>query len=132
MICCQYVAIYKQKNHDVGKEILRFEIKINKMRKLSSFDVYHLSDLVNKLNKIKEILPKLWKHVLLYDPAMDKKTKEKTIKYANVNYWISLNEKRNRSYHYHLKKLNKIIANNTYGTQAQIKKTMIETLDALV
>ena len=35
-------------------------------------------------------------------------TKEKTIRYANVNYWIDLKEKKNRSYHYHLKKLNKI------------------------
>ena len=123
---------YELKNHDVGEEILRFEIKINKMRKLSSFSVYHLTDLVNKLNKIKDILPELWSDVLLYDPTMDKMTKEKTIRYANVNYWIELKEKKNRSYHYHLKKLNKIMAKNTCSIQAQVKKNMIETLDGLV
>ena len=123
---------YELKNHDVGEEILRFEIKINKMRKLSSYSVYHLTDLVNNLNKVKDILPELWNHVLLYDPTMDKITREKTIRYANVNYWIDLKEKKNRSYHYHLKKLNKIMAKNTCSIQSQVKNIMIETLDALV
>lgn len=123
---------YEMRNHDVGEEILRFEIKINKMRKLSSFSVFHLSDLVNNLHKIKDILPELWDHVLHYDPAMNEKIKEETIRYANVNFWINLLKKKNRSYHYHHKKLYRLMEENNCSIQAQVKKIIIETLDALV
>lgn len=102
------------------------------MRKLSSYSIYTLSDLVNNLDKIKDILPELWDYVLHYDPTMNEKIKEETIRYANVNYWIDLIKKKNRSYHYHHKKLYRLMQGNTYGIQAQIKKKMIETLDALV
>ena len=120
------------KNHDVGEEILRFEIKINKMRKLSSYSIYTLSDLLNNLHKIKDILPELWDYVLHFDSTMNKKTKEKTIRYANVNYWIDLIKKKNRSYHYHHKKLYRLMEGNTCAIQAQVKDVMLDTLDCLV
>jgi hypothetical protein len=77
---------YELKNHDVGEEILRFEIKINKMRKLSSYSVYHLTDLVNNLNKVKDILPD--KQILI----INKSVQDSRIKIYSLNENYDLKE----------------------------------------
>ena len=123
---------YQMKQFKVDEEILRFEIKINKMRKLSLHSSFNLNDLTNNLHEIKDILPKLWDNILLYDPTVSDDIKEQTICYANVNYWINLLKKKNRSYHYHQKKYRKIIAEKHFGIQSECKKIMVDTLNSLV
>ena len=63
--------------YDIGHEILRFELKINKMRLLAKYGVYTLEDLMNNIENIaRDLLPKAWKEVLLYDPTMNKQKKK--------------------------------------------------------
>ena len=76
------------------------------------------------------MLPKAWMEVLLYDPTVNKETKEKTIKYANVNFWTEIAKE--RSYNYHHKKLYSMMEGNTCAIQAQVKDVMLDTLDCLV
>jgi len=61
---------------------------------------------------------------------MNKQTKEKTIKFPNVNFWRGLVKE--ISYNYHHKKLYRLIEDNTCAIQAQVKGLMLETLDGLV
>ena len=63
---------------------------------------------------------------------MNKQTKEKTIKYANVNFWREIAGKNNRSYNYHHRKLYRMMEGNTCAIQAQVEDLMLETLDGLV
>ena len=122
---------YEIQGYDIGHEILRFELKINKMRMLSKYKVFTLEDLMNNIEDIaRDLLPKAWEEVLLYDPTMNKKTKEKTIKYANVNFWRGIAKE--RSYNYHHRKLYRLMEGNTCAIQAQVKDVMLDTLDCLV
>jgi len=124
---------YEIQGYDIGHEILRFELKINKMRMLAKYRVFTLEDLLISIEQIaKDMLPKAWKEVLLYDPTMNKQTKEKTIKYANVNFWREIAGKNNRSFNYHHRKLYRMMEGNTCAIQAQIEDLMLETLDGLV
>ena len=122
---------YEIQGYDIGHEILRFELKINKMRMLAKYRVFTLEDLMNNIEDIaRDLLPKAWEEVLLYDPTMNKKTKEKTIKYANVNFWRGIAKE--RSYNYHHRKLYRLMEGNTCAIQAQVKDVMLDTLDCLV
>ena len=132
-----WVKLYNKKLHyeiqgyDIGHEILRFELKINKMRMLAKYRVFTLEDLMNNIKQIaRDLLPKTWMEVMLYDPTMNKQTKEKTIKYANVNFWREIAKE--RSYNYHHKKLYRLMEGNTCAIQAQVKDVMLDTLDCLV
>ena len=124
---------YEKQGYNIGYEILRFELKINKMRVLAKYGVFTLEDLIDNVEYIaRDLLPKAWKEVLLYDPTMNKQTKEKTIKYANVNFWRGIAGKNNRSYNYHHRKLYRMMEGNTCAIQAQVEDLMLETLDGLV
>ena len=122
---------YEIQGYDIGHEILRFELKINKMRMLAKYRVFTLEDLMNNIEDIaRDLLPKAWMEVLLYDPTMNKQTKEKIIKYANVNFWREISKE--RSYNYHHRKLYRLMEGNTCAIQAQVKDVMLDTLDCLV
>ena len=82
--------------------------------------------ILNKANA-QDLLLKAWKEVLLYDPTMNKQTKEKTLQYANVNFWRGIAKE--RSYNYHHKKLYRLMEGNTCAIQAQVKDMMLFTLD---
>ena len=122
---------YEKQGYDIGHEILRFELKINKMRMLANYRVFTLEDLLNNIEDIaKDMLPKAWMEVMLYDPTINKQTKEKTLQYANVNFWREIAEE--RSYNYHHRKLYRLMEGNTCAIQAQVKDLMLDTLDCLV
>ena len=122
---------YEKKGYDIGHEILRFELKINKMRVLAKYGVYTLEDLMNNIENIaRDLLPKAWKEVLLYDPTMNKQIKEKTLQYANINFWRGIVKE--RRYNYHHNKLYRLMEGNTCAIQAQVKDVMLDTLDCLV
>ena len=68
---------FEKQGYDIGYEILRFELKINKMRMLAKYRVFTLEDLIDSVEQIaKDMLPKAWKEVLLYDPTMNKQKKK--------------------------------------------------------
>ena len=68
---------YEKQGGDIGHEILRFELKINKMRVIAKYGVYTLEDLMNNIENIaRDLLPKAWKEVLFYDPTMNKQKKK--------------------------------------------------------
>ena len=122
---------YEIQGYDIGHEILRFELKINKMRMLAKYRVFTLENLMNNIEDIaKDMLPKAWEEVLLYDPTVNKQTKEKIIKYANVNFWRGIAKE--RSYNYHHRKLYRLMEGNTCAIQAEVKDVMLDTLDCLV
>jgi len=122
---------YEIQGYDIGHEILRFELKIIKMRMLAKYRVFTLEDLMNNIEDIaRDLLPKAWMEVMLYDPTMNKQTEEHTIKYANVNFWRGIAKK--RSYNYHHRKLYRLMEGNTCAIQAQVKDVMLDTLDCLV
>jgi len=122
---------YEKQGYEIGHEILRFELKINKMRMLAKYRVFTLEDLMNNIENIaRDLLPKAWMEVMLYDPTMNKQTEEQTIKYANVNFWRGIAKE--RSYNYHHRKLYRLMEGNTCAIQAQVKDLMLDTLDCLV
>ena len=122
---------YEIQGHDIGHEILRFELKINKMRVLAKYKIFTLEDLMNSIEDIaRDLLPKAWKEVLLYDPTMNKQIKEKTLQYANINFWRGIVKE--RRYNYHHNKLYRLMEGNTCAIQAQVKDVMLDTLDCLV
>ena len=122
---------YEKQGYDIGHEILRFELKINKMRMLAKYRVFTLEDLMNNIEDIaRDLLPKAWMEVILYDPTMNKQTEEQTIKYANVNFWRGISKE--RRYNYHHKKLYRLMEGNTCAIQAQLKDVMLDTLDYFV
>jgi len=124
---------YEKQGYDIGHEILRFELKINKMRMLAKHGVSTLENLMDKIEDIaRNLLPKAWNEVLLYDPTMNKHTKAKTLQYANINFWKNLAGKNNRSYNYHHRKLYGMTEGNTCAIQAQVEDLIMETLDGLV
>jgi len=89
--------------------------------------------IIGKIEDIaRNLLPKAWREVLLYDPTMNKHTKAKTLRYANVNFWTEIAGKNNRSYNYHHRKLYGMTEGNTCAIQAQVEDLMLETLDGLV
>jgi hypothetical protein len=68
---------YEKQGYDIGHEILRFELKINKMRMLANYKVFTLEDLLNNIEDIaKDMLPKAWMEVMLCDPTMNKQKKK--------------------------------------------------------
>jgi len=71
---------------------------------LAKYRLFTLEDLMNYIQNIaRELLPKAWEEVLLYNPTMKKQTKEKTLQYAKVNFWRGIAKE--RRYNYHHKKL---------------------------
>ena len=122
---------YEIQGYDIGHEILRFELKIIKMRMLAKYRVFTLEDLMNNIEDIaRDLLPKAWMEVMFYDPTMNKQTEEQIIKYANVNFWREISKE--RSYNYHHRKLYRLMEGNTCAIQAQVKDVMLDTLDCLV
>ena len=92
---------YEMQGHDIGHEILRFELKIIKMRMLAKYRVFTLEDLMNNIEDIaRDLLPKAWMEVLLYDPTMNKQTEEHDNK-IRQRQLSGEGYAKERSYNYH-------------------------------
>jgi hypothetical protein len=121
---------YVSQGYDISDEVLRFELKYNKMRRVNSFGIYTLEDLKENMVRLIDPLLNAWDHVLLFDPAI--KHEEIRLKYSNIYFWLSLMEKSRRSYSYKLKKLRKYTEASSIDTQAQVKDVMSNTLNNLL
>lgn len=117
---------YVSQGYDISDEVLRFELKYNKMRRVNSFGIYTLEDLKENIVSLFDPLLNAWDHVLLFDPAI--KHEETKLKYSNIYFWLSLIEKSRRTYLYELKKLGRQTKVSGFDTQAQIRDIMSNTL----
>jgi hypothetical protein len=136
----QYIIkIYNKKLHynkrgvlDDLNEIMRFEIKYNKMQKLNERGIYSLNDLVEYgLHNFKMDLIKEWENVLLYDSTIHHSTR-KLKDYNNLIYWTELlNRKSKSSFHKHRKILAELTRLNSQNIQKQIAKIMDDKIDLL-
>lgn len=121
---------YVSQGYDISDEVLRFELKYNKMRRINSFGIYTLEDLKENMVRLIDPLLNAWDHFLLFDPAINHE--EIRLKYSNIFFWLSLLEKSRRSYSYKLKKLRKYTEASSIDTQAQVKDIMSNTLNDLL
>lgn len=93
---------YKRK-FDVKDHILRIELKLKSKRKIQSFGIQSLQDLLdkNKINNIFEFLLKEFDKLTIIDDLnfddLPEKDKEKLNRYSNPNYWQRLRNE-NKSY----------------------------------
>ena len=117
---------YVSQGYDTSDEVLRFELKYNKMRRVNSFGIYTLEDLKENIVSLFDPLLNAWDHVLLFDPAI--KHEETKLKYSNIYFWLSLIGKSRRTYLYELKKLGRQTKVSGFDTQAQIRDIMSNTL----
>lgn len=121
---------YVSQGYDISDEVLRFELKYNKMRRVNGFEIYTLEDLRENMAYLIDPLLNAWDHVLLFDPAI--KHEEMRLKYSNISFWLSLIEKSNRSYSYKLKKLKNYTETSGFDTQVQLRDIMSNTLNDLL
>lgn len=117
---------YENKGYIIENEIMRFEIKYQKMRDLNKLSIYTLEDLLNfKLINFKPMLIKEWDNVLFYDLKLTTKNK-----YDNLHYWLKL-KKTYSNFKYHRNIMNKLINNNQQNTKKYIRTLISEKCDAL-
>lgn len=92
-----------KKQFNIEEHILRIELKIKTKRKIQSFDVYCLNDLLdkNKIYNVFEFLYKEFEKLTIIDhlnfDELPEKDKEKLNRYTNPNYWQRLRTE-NKSY----------------------------------
>lgn len=111
---------YINKGYNIEKEIMRFEIKYQKMRDLNTKGIFTLKDLLEfGMENFTPILLKEWDNVLFYDFNVQKQTKRQ-YNYSNQTYWIELIETYS-NFKYHRNILNNIINTNPNSIKEEIK-----------
>ncbi|CAM4091944.1 hypothetical protein [Gillisia limnaea] len=116
----------------VETEIMRFEIKYTKMKKVNAKGIFTLQDLADKgLYLFKEDLLQEWNNVLFYDCTINHKSKVLD-NYNNPIYWNrQLQKKSHSAYYKHRRKLSELTANHSENLQEQIRNIMSEKVDFL-
>ncbi len=115
---------YVKKGYDIDKEILRFEIKITRMRYLHKYNIYTLRDLLNvfDFSQCLYLVRKEWDNVLFYDFEALKNNKKESL-YSNPNFWGNLNYGKLK---YHRNNLNKIVNKSPKNIKKSIDDLFIE------
>lgn len=93
---------YRKQFPEFENELLRFELKFVKMKKLNELGVFRLQDLFDndKLAKVTEMILTAWNEVLLIDTTIEKERLNsycKNVKlnqWQNPNYWLELSKQR--------------------------------------
>ena len=114
---------------DLPDHILRFEVKVVRMIMLKKIGIYSLKDLLDKdkLEKLKNLLLKIFNNILFYDPDLDteKLTKREKQLYElgkNPLYWEELKRNKRISRTSIYKQLNEFRRiNNEYGNTSQLE-----------
>jgi len=120
---------YVSKGYEINTEILRFEVKITRMRYLHKNSIYSLWDLINifDFSKCLRLVRKEWNKVLFYDfEALRNNKNEK--RYSNPIYWENL---KYSDLKYHRNNLNNIVNNNSINIKKNIDKIFIEKFKKL-
>lgn len=115
-----------------NQEILRFEIKYNKMERLNSRGIYSLHDLIQSdFTQHKTDLLRAWDEILYFDNSIDTKSSPKLLQYNNPIYWIRLQETRKESFKKQRQELRKINRNSPKNHFDQIRKQIELKIDDL-
>jgi hypothetical protein len=114
--------------YKVVRNLLRFEIKFEKMIDLQNMGIKTLSDLIDfGLHNFKEILIKRWDEILFYDEVVFNNHKNK-FKYNNKVFWESLN---NQLYKYHKRTMNNIINKSDISIKKHVRNLIIDKIENL-
>lgn len=113
---------YTKKGYKIEKDIMRFEIKYEKMRDLNTMGIHSLKELLNfGLINFTPILLKEWDNILFYDFNLPKNYN----KYSRKFDWIELLESYSKL-KYHRNKLNSLIKLHPNSIKKEISN-IIET-----
>lgn len=123
---------YKKKGLNPPNNILRFELKFNKMEYFNKLGIYNLNDLLEYgLHNFKSRLLDEWNNILYFDNSL-MIFNEKRYKYNNASYWTGLLENGQRSLFYKNKKeLNTLIENNPQNIKQLLAEIMSNKIDEL-
>ncbi|TXB66861.1 hypothetical protein FRY74_01360 [Vicingus serpentipes] len=126
-----WVKIYDKRKHyqkhfNIENDILRFELKFNRMEYFNKKDIYTLKDLIkSNLRRFKDRLLTEWNNVLFYDKTSINKS-QKQLQYSNPYYWLEL---KSQNFKYHRNELNKLINQNPKNIKGQITKLLSKKID---
>ncbi len=123
---------YKKNGLNPPKNILRFELKFNKMEYFNKIGIFNLNDLLEYgLYNFKSRLLDEWNNILYFDNSIIIKEQIRD-KYNNPNYWTDLINNGQRSLYYKNKKeLNTLIKNNPNNINQKLTAIMNKKIDAL-
>lgn len=123
---------YKVKGFNIKDEIMRFEIKYTKMKRVNNLGVYTLSDILNKGFYIfKNELLTEWQNILFYDNSIKAKSK-RLLNYKNPTYWSELIQKPSKTNFYkHKKILKDLTLKHSKSIQDKTTKTISQVIDVL-
>ena len=123
---------YQKKGLNPPKNLLRFELKFNKMEYFNKLGIFSLNDLLEYgLHNFKSRLLNEWNNVLYFDNSI-KIDENKRNKFNNPIYWTGLIENGQRSLFYKNKKeLDTLIKNNPKNIKLQLTEIMSKKIDEL-
>jgi len=115
---------YVSKGYEINTEILRFELKITRMRYLQRYGIRSLWDLINIFDfaQCLYLVRKEWDKVLFYDSEALKNNKYDSL-YSNPNYWRNL---KNSKLKYHRNNLNYIVNSTPKNIKKSIDELFVE------
>ena len=115
---------YARKGYEINKEIMRFELKITRMRYLNNYGIQTLWDLMNIFDfaQCLYLVRKEWNNVLFYDFEAFKNNKNESL-YCNPNFWGSL---KYSDLKYHRNNLKNIVNKSPVNIKKNIDELFIE------
>jgi hypothetical protein len=126
-------ADYSIKIYDKGFQnnlpcnLLRFEVKFNKMRRLKKFGIVTLADLTDerKVKQLLSVLEKAWSEVLIYDlvelPLNIKDSQRRFLEDCRYkDFWYKLNKESNQKFRDAKRRFNDLSAKYGSRTHARI------------
>jgi hypothetical protein len=122
---------YKKKGFDVGfNNIMRFEIKYDKLEKLKENKIFTLADLLNYgIENFTEILIGEWNKILFYDNTI-KCNSRLLLQYSNPKYWTDLTS-RPPAYQKHKHQYKEITKKYSQDIALQIENIIIRKCNEL-
>ena len=130
-------AYDKANQYGIDDELIRFELKFQKMEKLNKLLIFSCNDLldINNLEKLKNLTSKAWSEVFMYDYTINEKKLSKTdlnriLRYKNKNYWVY--ELANNRQYRDKNKLSFITKKYSSNVQLHIKELIEEYFERLI
>ncbi len=125
----------KALQYGMHDNVIRFELKYQKMRELNSVGVFYLVDLMNQsiLQNLLPILIKRWGEILFCDytinpKSLNTKDKLKLANYKNENYWHDLKPNR---LHRPKKHLQELISKHSNNIKESLRGQLISKWNTL-
>lgn len=123
---------YQKKGLNPPTNLLRFELKFNKMEYFNKLGIFSLNDLLEYgLHNFKSRLLDEWGNILYFDKSI-KIDEQKRNKFNNPFYWTGLINNGQRSLFYKNKtELNNLTNNNPQNIKQQLTELMSKKIDEL-